>query len=443
MRLRPWLLAVLSSLVAWARCLKLLRHPVHGDKWIEDDLFPKLLFFAGVEGSGQSLVESLWGSFYPGAGNASQSHILPLPEEWKCGNEWTAEAVTNLTRIMRTIPERSLWSFPASWSTYPSCRNGSHGSRVDLDFVPHLDYIARAAHVAEVDLRVVILYRPLKDALAAECMSRHTESCGLQALTVEANTKYLMKQLSQIHPSRIACFQHLGSSTMEKEVRLQYGLDSPFADKVVDVLFEESVSGPLRKRFTEWNQYVAMLQDLSLQLFKFCRTSSRLNLGDLRKLAVRFGGTGPGASPETTNEDRAEESRPNNQIDPAQSDTPTVRTQSNVDVQMNDEANTAGPGTGKENSIEDTAPTENDITEMSDTFQGAGDSEISTDEDGASDDAVEMEDETARAASASEENPASNASTNMTGNVVTNITVAPSDDSWPYKRILRPGLMKS
>jgi len=152
-----------------------------------------VVFVAGLEGSGHHLLEALWRVLF----DATAFHFreLGMPPQWHCGMKWDqGKGWLDMVRSFDALDARFTYLLPAK-ASYP-CGSGNHTSRRD-DFFPHVDWVSQVAFDTGTDLRVLLLYRPIEQILAADCLHRRFEnSCALAAETIGANARRLVDQVT-------------------------------------------------------------------------------------------------------------------------------------------------------------------------------------------------------------------------------------------------------
>jgi len=185
----------------------------------EPDRSVRLVFVAGLEGSGHHLLEAvsdrlaehfpihLWKEI-------DEYHHSGIVPGIGCHSvAYNASTYAQLLQKFREMDPHYAHMMPRMLS-YPHC-GMSRGHFARRDFMhPHLRFFDNAAKEAGVDLHVLFLYRPLSDALVAGCVHRLFEhgDCEAYADTLTSNAGILLRQLKRVGGARVHCFRYGGEA---------------------------------------------------------------------------------------------------------------------------------------------------------------------------------------------------------------------------------------
>eukprot|EP00746_Dinoflagellata_sp_MGD_P152684 gnl/MRDRNA2_/MRDRNA2_83833_c0_seq1.p1 gnl/MRDRNA2_/MRDRNA2_83833_c0~~gnl/MRDRNA2_/MRDRNA2_83833_c0_seq1.p1 ORF type:complete len:309 (+),score=41.43 gnl/MRDRNA2_/MRDRNA2_83833_c0_seq1:82-1008(+) len=235
----------------------------------------KLLFFAGIEGSGHHLLEAvveqvnkLWKKAPQMAdfGNSS----------WQCGAEWGREGIGEVVRAWKSL-KPGLHILPQAFS-YPMCGvsdgflSANHDERAHK-FYPHIDWMKEAADKAGVKLHILYLYRHVPDCLAADCLHRRFENCSDQAETLFYNGAELMKQLQKIPKSDYSCFHYGDVNNMKSAIEESFGVNS---GRLIDVTYAEHPPKSLREHEERWSNFESQLERTNLEMSLACSAANSI-----------------------------------------------------------------------------------------------------------------------------------------------------------------------
>jgi len=234
-----------------------LRKPVDGAR-------PRVIFSAGLEGAGHHFVESVL-QWIPHSD-------VRLPPSWGCdkmGTIWSKEGIPVMQDIFRELHPSTLWVLPGY--SYPCHGLGNmEGRRQHLPFHPRVEWMYQAAAAANVDLHVLLIHRPLDDALAADCLHRNFMSCVEQAAYLNAEGAIMLKQLRTIPQNVISCFEYGQLDVMEKALSRHFDVEQ--AAKLVDTLWSDHVGQDQRESIRGWSTSVQSFSELQRDLDTFCRS---------------------------------------------------------------------------------------------------------------------------------------------------------------------------
>jgi len=175
----------------------------------------RLIFVAGLEGSGHHLLQDLCDKLeahFPvkSFGSPDDFHKSQVIPGIGCrGISYDAKHYVVLRQKMQELNPQYVHMLPRMMS-YPSC-GGSRGYLARRDFMhPHMGFFARAADEAGFDLHVLFLYRPIKECLRAGCLHRLFEDgdCEKYAHILVSNAGILLRQLKGMGGSRVHCFRY-------------------------------------------------------------------------------------------------------------------------------------------------------------------------------------------------------------------------------------------
>lgn len=258
-----------------------IRQPERVSFFNASDSNVKIIFFAGVEGSGHHLLESI----------TPHIRICPLnfaPGTWGCGGEWQRTGFEIFVSQLKQLEGSCIHMLPQQMS-YPMCEDGGHEGRMTYDY-PRLDWIHEAVQqVGGIQLHVVQLYRDMGDCLAADCLHRTFEPCEQQAQTLISNGAKLSGHLKLLDPRDRSCFSYGEPQAMVNAVEETFGAE--YGDLVTDIYSEHPAQG-LRDQVPKWAEYVSMMQDVQSSLYDECRKSAPASLKTLSGFLNAWGSGG-------------------------------------------------------------------------------------------------------------------------------------------------------
>lgn len=204
-----------------------------GDRAVQPSTKPRVVFVAGLEGSGHHLLETLWTelqSAMPAVAfrhvNVSMFNILsnsPAP------GETMLAALSAVRDNFDKAPagEQAIWMLPECVS-YPCGGVGDHNGRQGQLYSPNFIEYMEVAEQVGVELHVIFLFRPIEDCMTASCVHRDFEPCDELVDTVLASEKNLAAQLWQLPAEAATCFEYgdLDSMTLALEEAVGYGLQA-------------------------------------------------------------------------------------------------------------------------------------------------------------------------------------------------------------------------
>jgi len=231
-----------------------------------DAVRPRVIFSAGLEGSGHHFIRSVMESI--------PHSVVRMPPQWGCsvmGTIWSEDGIPVMQDIFRELHPPTLWVLRDD--SYPCYGTGNmEGRRQHLPFHPRVDWMYQAAAAANIDLHVLYLYRPLDDALAADCIHRHFMSCSEQAAYLNSEGALMLEQLRNIPPNIISCFRYGNLDVMEKTVSRH--VESKQAEKLVDTLWSDHVGHDRRESISGWNATVEAFSQLQRELDMMCTAAT-------------------------------------------------------------------------------------------------------------------------------------------------------------------------
>jgi len=205
----------------------------------------QVIFFAGVQGSGHRLLESIFRKLAVSPiVEGARLEKLAFPEEWGC-RPWDIKAIPKMIEIFERLNSDSdvIWTLPQR-ASFPQCHTYHISNHVvtKLDIHPRIDWITAAARKAGVDLHIILIYRPLYECLLAGCQHRHIKNCSSQADTLQSNAGFLFDQISRTFqiPGPVHCFRYGNRSSMKLAFRQAYntGVAPASIDNAFDRLWK-------------------------------------------------------------------------------------------------------------------------------------------------------------------------------------------------------------
>jgi hypothetical protein len=237
----------------------------------------KILFFAGVEGSGHHVLKAFFENI----------PYCPLPYEpksWSCGFEWDKaelpQFVNQLRRLDHLHSKQCIHvlydtSRPEVMQSYPCDGKAqskgdpkvAHQIRTNYAY-PRLDWIQEAVQqVPGTRLHVMQLHREMSDCLAASCVRRQFESCDMEAETLAYNGEVLLKHLQKIPPDQRSCFKYGRRESMEMAIKESFG--SKYGDLVAQV-YQDHEADKSFESSPEWDGFVSRMRGVEEPLLKLC-----------------------------------------------------------------------------------------------------------------------------------------------------------------------------
>lgn len=245
---------------------------------------------AGLEGSGHHFLEALWTKLQGTAG----FNVLdaPLPVFWGCQSEWIKKSgYMEMVGTFQSQRKGAVYMLPSQYS-YP-CGKASHEDRRDR-FYPHINWISEAASDTSTDFRVIFLYRPMKEVLAADCLHRRMESsCVLQAETLVQNAAHLTAQIDAVRKEGhhgVQCMVYGDLPEMIGSVEKALGIDLDLDETIREIWRPSDVDDP-EVMYPEWWPKVARtLWKADAQLLESCNAGSRISTSENLFETFRFSG---------------------------------------------------------------------------------------------------------------------------------------------------------
>jgi len=262
------------------------------------DKKPVVVFIAGLEGSGHTLIEGIAGRIIEGS--TVMKSVLSFPKDWECGTVWDEHGIGEMVSKMRQLQNGAVYVLPRA--TYPQCgladpKNKKlkldHAKRRDK-YHPRLDWIKQAADHADVEFRTILLYRPLEDVLASNCLHSFSEPCQGESQTLKKNAFFLVGHLRQLDAGTIQCFKYGHVDKMQTALQQTFGQAGGYTELVKKVWTdrgdeEQKEHQDIRHLVPGWQ---AMLKDMSMAdsaLRGICQSVGRVGIRGLASFAKRFG----------------------------------------------------------------------------------------------------------------------------------------------------------
>lgn len=217
-----------------------------------------VVFFAGVEGSGHHVLETMMKKI--------KHHTVDFPKGWGCGEIWKHDEIHAMVNTFQSLTPGQIHILPQQ-ASYPECGVPNHKQRRDAH--PRLEWIAEAAKEAGVKFHVIQLYRAFDDCLAADCLHRKFETCPLQAETLNANGATLVAQLNMVPKDMISCFHYGDHQSMQKALEVTFGAEN-IPQEMVDVIFQDHVPKGERNKVSNWATYIQTFSETDATLMNFC-----------------------------------------------------------------------------------------------------------------------------------------------------------------------------
>lgn len=283
------LLALLAAVAS--SCLVATRRPAAQQLSRSDDRAEsgsRTLFVAGLEGSGHHFLEALWAKLQGAEGFNVQD--VAIPARWGCPGEWIREAgYLDMVATFDGLQAGGLYMFPSQYS-YP-CGKASHEDRRDR-FYPHINWISEAASETSTDFRVIFLYRPMEEVLAADCLHRKMEaSCTLQAETLVNNADHLTAQIDAVRKKGhhgVQCMLYGDMPQTIGSVENALGTDFELGDAIRD-LWRPSEAEALASKYDWWPKVVGTMRKANEKLAAACNAAPRISSSNFLE-AFRYSG---------------------------------------------------------------------------------------------------------------------------------------------------------
>eukprot|EP00811_Abedinium_folium_P035869 NODE_8626_length_1481_cov_3.338257.p1 GENE.NODE_8626_length_1481_cov_3.338257~~NODE_8626_length_1481_cov_3.338257.p1 ORF type:complete len:361 (+),score=69.97 NODE_8626_length_1481_cov_3.338257:66-1148(+) len=187
----------------------------------------RLVFTAGLEGSGHHLMRALLAlAFPPGKPGLLLERFLP-PSQWVGPKTWQwsnhTEVVAKLKGMNTEAHDAKAWFWPLEPS-YPMGVGHFHA--------PKVDWVARSAAEAHANFHVIFLYRSILKSLTAGCRHRRYQRCSVYFDTLVNYAEILIKQLRAVDLARVHCFRYGETDSMINALSAAYGQDTYAASAV-------------------------------------------------------------------------------------------------------------------------------------------------------------------------------------------------------------------
>eukprot|EP00811_Abedinium_folium_P022582 NODE_3198_length_2076_cov_5.543869.p1 GENE.NODE_3198_length_2076_cov_5.543869~~NODE_3198_length_2076_cov_5.543869.p1 ORF type:complete len:596 (-),score=113.57 NODE_3198_length_2076_cov_5.543869:171-1958(-) len=236
---------------------------------------PRLVFNAGLEGSGHHLLMAIVGEFENGK-HGSSIVRYPLPRSWHC-DTWAApqqkEFVEALQRIPISPSTDIIHTLPQA-DSFPMCGASLKiAQRRDKAVLPRLDWIWEASRDAGVALDVIFARRPITDSLLSVCVDRVWESCQNYFPKLVDFAKLFVAQLKVLDAQQIHCFRYGNHSSMERVMREVYGERFEPARVVKEVFIPGSRT---RQEIVVAQEYEERLKELDEALEEQCQRAENV-----------------------------------------------------------------------------------------------------------------------------------------------------------------------
>jgi len=222
--MKTFLYFVIFALVSSAGALTLKKSRARS---LDTEKRPKVVFIAGLEGSGHHLLEKITPS--------KHYNRIEFPGTWQCNVEWQQKEKELFVSQLRNLSTDAIHVLPQQFS-YPMCKAGGHEGRMTVHH-PRLDWIREATSEAGVSFHVIQLHRSLDDSLASGCLHKKIENCPQQTETLVANGKFLAEHLQQFSPDERLCFRYSDAESMEKALVSAFGKQAK--ELVADVYYDQ------------------------------------------------------------------------------------------------------------------------------------------------------------------------------------------------------------
>jgi len=249
------------------------------DFFMKDASPVKLLFFAGLEGSGHHLMDSVI-KRVKGEQIVKHKYDGFGKSKWNCG-EWHHEGKEEVVREWKEL-KPGLHILPWFMS-YPMCGAGNHDGRAHK-FHPRIDWMKEAADEAGIKLHIIYLYRHVPDCLAADCIHRAgnftMENCSSQTETLFHNAAELVKQLQTISKSDYSCFRYGDMDSMRSVIQENFGAES---GNLIDVIFQQHPSKAEREREEGWSNFESQLGKTNLEMSLACSDAHSTSFSQVLK----------------------------------------------------------------------------------------------------------------------------------------------------------------
>lgn len=181
----------------------------------------RVVFYAGLEGSGHHLLEALFPKLQKQLSlKAWVDENTIIPGIGCFSTEYDKTHFAALRARFAELDPHSVYTLPQALS-YPHCI-ADHTARRD-ELHPRASFLAQAADVAAVDFQVIFLYRPVIESLVAGCINRNFEKCLPYVETLLKNTEFLLQDVKLVGKSRVYCFKYGDMESMVSAVDAAYG----------------------------------------------------------------------------------------------------------------------------------------------------------------------------------------------------------------------------
>lgn len=243
------------------------------------------VFVAGLEGCGHGFLLALFEKL----GSAGYIQDCPMPKHWNCYSmcEWNkGGGEKDMVTTFQGLQEGPVYILKSESYPYGTGFNNEvptesdpnyHEDRRDR-FHPHMDWISEAASKTSVDFRVLFLYRPMEEALAASCVHRKFEAtCTLSAETLVKNAEYLVSQINDVLTRGyfVQCMMYGDVPQMIGSIEGALGTDAELSKIINDVWRPET--GRTQVFPADWSQAVDIMRAADKELHKLCKASPRIS----------------------------------------------------------------------------------------------------------------------------------------------------------------------
>jgi len=265
--------SIIFALVSSAGALKIKQSPTLSLDHAEDETSggrferAKVIFFAGVEGSGHHLLEQLTPKL--------KLTNLEFGGSWDCKTHWKEQDKAHVVSMFRNLSKDAVYVLPQQFS-YPMCKTNGHMGRMTIDH-PRLDWIKEAADKAGVDLHVIQLFRPMDDCLAADCLHREFEPCRSQSKTLVANGGFLAEHLRLFSKNQRSCFRYGEPEAMERAVTDSFGTQG---ENLISEIYKAHPHRSTRNKINDWNAIVETMQPIQNTLDGICGDSAQVGFSE-------------------------------------------------------------------------------------------------------------------------------------------------------------------
>jgi len=205
--------------------------------------------------------------------------VVDFPDShWECGTEWSEDGKPIvLSHLLKLKP--GVYTFPTIRS-FPECGSFPirHDGRKRL-YHPRIDWMKEVCDKANVEFRVIFLYRKMEESLASTCIKRVIENCVMQVDVLKANAAILMRQLKALSPRDVQCVEYGDRETMELAFKQAFkGASNVSEDQVISKFKPKNNLGNLSMRFPAWPQLVKEMVPEDGALRALCHDLEEVNL---------------------------------------------------------------------------------------------------------------------------------------------------------------------